>query len=322
MISGKNILVAPLDWGLGHATRCIPLIRDLERSNRVVMGITPLTGPVLRQRFPHLETVQLPAYDIRYSSFLPVWAKLLLDWRRISPVIGRERQLLAKLTGDMGIDTVVSDSRYGLYHEKVHSVMVTHQLFLRSPVFPRYAQSVNRRLLGRFDEIWVPDNESVEISLSGELSHGRQFHPEVKFIGPLSRFTTPGVPGEPVQRLFILSGPEPMRTVFENEILTLQQTGVNVIVRGTTGAKPLSSRYYRSIDFTGDDSLLASLVASASQVICRSGYSTLMDMSVLKPAQLALVPTPGQPEQAYLAEFWHRRFGLAVLRQGRLKSGM
>ena len=93
MFTNKIILIAPLDWGLGHATRCVPIIRELEINNKIILGVTPLTSTILEEEFPQLPKISLPEYKIRYSTFLPIWLKLIFDSRRISKVIKAEHDL-------------------------------------------------------------------------------------------------------------------------------------------------------------------------------------------------------------------------------------
>ena len=118
MLSGKTIFISALDWGLGHATRCVQIIRDLEKSNRIIIGITPLTRLIFDEEFPNLEKVNVPPYSINYSSILPLWLKLFIDWPRINSVIKSERLFLDKYLSENKIDVVISDTRFGFYSTK------------------------------------------------------------------------------------------------------------------------------------------------------------------------------------------------------------
>ena len=77
MFKGKTIFISALDWGLGHATRCVPVIRELEKENKIIIGITSLTKNIFEEEFPHLQKVNVPGYNIKYSGFFPLWLKLL-----------------------------------------------------------------------------------------------------------------------------------------------------------------------------------------------------------------------------------------------------
>src|SRR6185436_16645975 len=164
------IFFSALDWGLGHATRSVPLIKQLAKNNKVILGVTPVNYHFFRQHFPQLAFEQLPSYAITYSSFLPVWLTLAFQWPGIMKTIKLENRVLQRIIAQHGINMVVSDSRYGLNHPSVHSVFITHQLKLRLSVFSFFANAVNLKYLRRFDEIWVPDYQDKALRLSGELS--------------------------------------------------------------------------------------------------------------------------------------------------------
>jgi len=156
-------------------------------------------------------------------------------------------------------------------------------------------------MVEKFDECWVPDAEGAD-NLSGALSQNEQLK-KVKFIGILSRMKPRHLP-QKYDCLALLSGPEPQRTFLEMKIveqakkLPLQF----LIVQGKTEqtrhffiAKNIEVySYLTSKELNG--TLLASEI-----VICRSGYSSLMDLVTLKKKAI-LIPTPGQTEQAYLAK--------------------
>lgn len=324
MFKGKNILIAPLDWGLGHATRCVPIIKELLKENRVILGVTPLTKPVFDEEFPKLETVELPAYNITYSKLLPLWIKLGLSYPKISGIIQKEHQLLEKLITEIKLDVVISDNRFGLYNNKAHCVFITHQLFLKAPVFENFTQTINKKYILRFNEVWVPDYETHNAStssalvknLSGELSHGNHYHKNVKYIGPKSRLSDVicDVEKNKYDYLFLLSGPEPGRTALENELIVKAKNSNKKIalVRGTKiMIQNLSFDGIDVFDFPKKEEL-KKLILSAGKIICRSGYSTLMDMHLLGKKELILIPTPGQSEQEYLAEYWHKHFGSEI----------
>jgi UDP-N-acetylglucosamine transferase subunit ALG13 len=274
----------------------------------VTLGTTPLTSLILEQEFPALQKLELPPYAISYSSLLPVWMKLLMNWRRISSLMRQEHQLLGEFAKKYDIDTVISDSRYGLHNEALHSVLITHQLFVRSPVMPGTTQRVNKRFLANFNEVWVPDYEDESRSLGGELSHGELFHARINFIGPQSRLQPALGSTEHSDYLFLLSGPEPQRSLFEKKIIARCKhlKGKKILVRGTKTPEPFVDDL--SIYDCPTAEKLASLISGADTVVCRSGYSTLMDLHLFNKKKLVLVPTKGQTEQEYLADYWQRKF--------------
>lgn len=337
MFTGKNIFIAPLDWGLGHATRCVPIIKELLKNNQIILGVTPLTKSIFDEEFPSIKKIELPAYSIQYSAILPLWIKLAFDYPRIKKITESERLMLDDLITQNKIDVVISDNRFGLYSKKAHCVFITHQLFLKAPVFETFAQNINKKHVLKFDEIWVPDYEesgssdlSANIkSLSGELSHGKHYHKNVKYIGPKSRLSDVicEVEKEKYDYLFLLSGPEPGRTALENELLIKAKKSNKKIalVRGSR----FNPDSYRNQDsrFEGMDVFdfpkkeeLKTLILSSGKIICRSGYSTLMDMHLLGKKVLILIPTPGQSEQEYLAYYWQKYFGTITLSEKNIQS--
>lgn len=314
----KKILVAPLDWGLGHATRCIPLIRFLmQEGHEVVLGVCPGTDAVLNHEFPTLKTIELPAYRIHYSAYS--WGfglKLLLQLPRLIQVIRAEHKALQQAVANEGITHVISDNRYGLWHSSITTSIICHQTHLQWPVMKWLEPMLNAwhyRFLNRFHACFIPD--TPEHHYAGELSRPMNGLKRFTYIGPLSRFT----PIHPTENmpdvLIVLSGPEPQRTLLETNLLNQFASSKlkGVLVRGTASAKPLvnTSKHLQLIDLAQSETL-QHLMASAKVVVCRSGYSTLMDLAVLNKKAL-LIPTPGQTEQEYLANWWSEMgFGLAV----------
>jgi UDP-N-acetylglucosamine:LPS N-acetylglucosamine transferase len=65
---------------------------------------------------------------------------------------------------------------------------------------------------------------------------------------------------------------------------------------------------------------LSSALRGAQTVVCRSGYSSLLDLAALGKSAI-LVPTPGQPEQMQLASYWKKHWGMAVVSQSDLENG-
>ncbi|MBK7668579.1 MAG: glycosyltransferase [Sphingobacteriaceae bacterium] len=324
MFSNKTIFFGALDWGLGHATRSVPIIRQLLKNNTVILGVTSLTKPIFDEGFPELKKIDLPAYDIKYSSFFPLWLKLGLSAPRISQIIADENKLLIKITQENNIDVVISDNRFGLYSEKVHSVFITHQLFLKAPVFENFGSKLNQNYISKFNEVWVPDFENEKESLSGELCHGNLFHKNISYIGPQSRLqdVITEVEKDKYDYLVLLSGPEPTRTQLEEELLKKIKLSNKkfAFVRGSK-LKIQSSKLENvdGFDFPTKEEL-KKLILSSKKIICRSGYSTLMDMHLLGEKELVLIPTPGQSEQEYLADYWKQKFGTEHLPQNKIST--
>ncbi len=306
-----SVIIAPLDWGLGHATRCIPIIHILLKHHvSVFIAADGATKKILQKEFPNLNFLSLNGYKIAYpgkkGTFL---TKMLLQAPRIMKTIRYERKWLAKAIEAYKIHAVISDNRFGLQHKNVKSIYITHQLHIETgyPFLNKIAQKIHYRFINRFDECWVPD-AAGEKNLAGILSHPKKLPAvPVKYLGPLSRFKKNDVV-KTVDILCVLSGPEPQRTIFEeilvkqSERLLLEKRLSVTIVRGLPKENDVPVTYHPGILFfnhlPADE--LSNLISQSKIVICRSGYSSIMDLVTLKQ-KAALVATPGQTEQEYLA---------------------
>jgi UDP:flavonoid glycosyltransferase YjiC (YdhE family) len=315
-----SILVAPLDWGLGHATRCIPIIRELlRRGVRVIIASSGSQRALLEMEFPGLEYLDIPGYEIRLQSgFLLQWG-LILRIPSVLRQIRRENQWLSALMGKMEIQGVISDNRYGLYHENLPSVFITHQLYVQSGLgflkrtgewIDRKIMNWNYRFIKKFSICWVPDYE-FDFGVAGKLSHPPQLPPvPVRYIGTLSRFQMleKGIIKNPL--LVLVSGPEPQRTVFEENIFRqlVSYPRSAIVVRGLPGAEisiPFISSEVRIYNHLPAKDLHR-LMTDSETIITRGGYSTIMDLVQLKKSAI-LIPTPGQTEQEYLGHFLHEK---------------
>jgi len=317
-----NVLVCPLNWGIGHATRCVPVIRHLQKKGfRVMIGADGLPLEFLRQEFPELPYCRFPGFTPSYSANGNMVIKMLAQIPAFIAGIYRDHQLVKKFVRDHGINLIISDNRYGLWQNKVRSVLIIHQIMIRAPRWLKFSEPilylVNRLLISRFDECWIPDLPGKD-NLSGELSHKYPLPGNAVYIGPLSRFEPESTSRK--TRNFILaliSGPEPQRSMFE-KILSTQLSGLNVPAIVLTG-KPGSNDETQTC---GDVTLiphlptreLQDLLYSASAVICRPGYSTIMDLAATGTKAL-LIPTPGQTEQEYLAAYHEEKGHFAFMKQ-------
>lgn len=319
LLKDKTIFISALDWGLGHATRCVPVIRELKENNKIIIGVTPLTKIIFDEEFPDLQKTEVPAYNITYSAFFPLWFKLFLDTPRILSVIKKEKKLLKEIIRNHKIDVVISDNRFGLHSKKVKSIFITHQLFLKTPFANSYAQKINRKYILNFDAIWIPDYEEEKRSLSGELSHGIHFHKNVTYIGPQSRLVK-GIEEKKYDGLFLLSGPEPQQSILKNELLCLAEKNPRRRFALVSSENTKSETRNIEIFICPDKVKLSQLINQSETIFCRSGYSTLMDLYALEKKEIVLIPTPGQTEQEYLAEYWQKKFGSIQLQQNKINT--
>ncbi len=304
------MLVAPLDWGLGHATRCIPLIRGLEEEGcEVLLGAEGPHAALLHEAFPALRILPLPGYGIRYGGGGFAW-KMLQQLPRLRRAVRREQDWLRQQVREQGLQGVLSDNRLGLWHPGIPTVILTHQLRIRSP-FPgtdALLQQINYRYLERFGECWVPDYAGAE-NLAGALAHPSRLPSRCRYIGPLSRFRYREGTGTRYDLLVLLSGPEPERSRLEALVMRQAPAAGRsmLIVRGLPGQQEdrRLTGGIRVVSHLDAEALNEALLGSAL-VLCRSGYSSVMDLLRLR-RRAVLVPTPGQTEQEYLAQHLRQR---------------
>lgn len=298
----KKILVAVLDWGLGHATRCVPLISYLLQTEcQIIIAASGPQKKILLEAFPGLVFIDPPPYDIRYPlKGRNLVFSIIKQLPRLNKLIQKEHEWLKAAVAEYGLNLIISDNRYGFHAPGVASVIITHQLSPMSglgPLIDNIVRKVHYRYLDKFDECWVPDQQQNG-GLAGALSHPATLPARVKYIGPISRLS-PGRMAVTSDLLVILSGPEPARSQFE--VIMRRQLehypGTYHLIRGLPGDsnKPRPGELNH-----GDTHTIQKLMAEASFVICRSGYTTIMDLVKLGK-KAVLVPTPGQTEQEYLA---------------------
>ncbi len=320
MAEMPHILVAPLDWGLGHATRCIPLVRGLLAAGaRVTLAAEGSQAALLQAEFPQLPLLPLPGYRIRFSRYFNL-ATILAQTPRLQRCIAAEHQWLQGQQAQHHFDAVISDNRYGLWTPHCPSILLTHQLQPAMPWGLGWAQAQARRRfynwIENFDACWVPDVADATYNLSGLLGHPPELpNLPVHYIGPLSRLEPPArLPAKKYTLLMLLSGPEPQRSLLEQRLLAQAEKveGTHLLVRGlpaTPGAQLAVPHNVVAIPHMAP-AMLADAMLSAEYVLSRGGYSTLMDVARLGGRNI-IVPTPGQTEQYYLAQRWQAA-GMAV----------
>ena len=317
----KRILIAILDWGLGHATRCIPIIEALlQQEADLILASSGSALELLKREFPNCTFIKLPAYNIRYYSFGMVGSMLLQGPKIISTII-QEYWQLQKIIRDQKIDLVISDSRFGCFTKQVPCIFITHQLHIQMPAYLKQLQRVvnffNHWIIKKYHSCWVPDFADTTKNLSGILAHPAPF--PIQYIGPLSRMK-PLVRPIRYDIIAILSGPEPQRSMLE-QLLLMELAKLDkkiLLVRGLPKGSALETpnKHIRIVPFLTAQALNEAIAESAF-VICRSGYSSIMDLVILRKPAL-LIPTPEQTEQEYLARYLKSKGQFLVQAQGAL----
>lgn len=300
----KKILVAPLNWGLGHATRCIPIILELLKEGyEPVIASDGHALQLLRKEFPTLEYHELPSYNIRYSrrGIFFRW-KLLLNTPHILRTISAEKNITEQLVKSRKISGVISDNRWGVRSINAPSVFITHQINVLSGPTTSFSSKIQKEYIKKFDECWVPD-VAVEPSLSGRLSHSENFKIPLKYLGILSRMKKKETSIK-WDVAVVLSGPEPQREMLEKILFKeLRNSPQNILF--VKGVVENLQEMHTEDNFTIYNFLLSTelenFLNSSKIILCRPGYTTLMDLAALEKKAF-VIPTPGQYEQEYLAK--------------------
>jgi hypothetical protein len=316
----KSVCISPLDWGLGHATRCITLIRALERLHyKIYIATDGKHEIILKEAFHNAIFLKLRGYRIWYTKqrALLVFG-IILQIPKIIYAIIHEYFWLKNTANKYQFDLIISDNRFGFFHKKMKSVFITHQLELQTPYHwtTRLNQIIFYSFIKKFAACWIADMEPPH-HLSGNLANPKH-KPSVPiwYMNCLSRLPIDGAlnkTGEEKNEknlfLGIVSGPEPQRTLFEN-ILWQQGNAMQqkfAVVAGLPDQKAYFKKSELGILYphlSAKD--LVNEIMEAEFIICRGGYTSLMELIPFKK-KLIIVPTPGQTEQAYLGQYWQAK---------------
>lgn len=300
----KKILIAPLNWGLGHATRCIPIINALAQHNFTpIMASDGAALSLLTKEFPDLEAVELPSYNISYAKKRNhLKLKLLKDTPKILKTIRDEQKAVKLIVKTHQIDGIISDNRFGVYHKDLPSAYITHQLKVLSGNTTWLSTKIHQKTIQRFNECWVPDTLE-QPNLSGKMGHIEDNGLNIKYIGPLSRFQKTESELK-YDIMVLLSGPEPKRSILEDKLLTQfkNYNGKVLFVKGIIEEEQTvhTSGNMTIYNFMTSE-LLEKSINSSELIVARSGYTTIMDLAKLGKKAF-FIPTPGQFEQEYLAQ--------------------
>ena len=175
-----KILIAPLNWGLGHATRSIPLIRQyLTAGHEVVLAGDGDSLALLHRTFPKLRVINLPSLELRYTYNNAQRGFYI----RAIPALIRftiaDHYYLRQQLAIEHFDLVISDNRFGLFSRQTRCIYITHQLYMLLPkrlkLFQPLARALHACIYKRYDEVWVPDYADYSNNLAGALAHGGKF---------------------------------------------------------------------------------------------------------------------------------------------------
>jgi hypothetical protein len=294
-----HVLVSPLNWGLGHATRDIPIIKNLlDHHHDVTVAACGNALSVLEKEFPDCQFINFPDYPVPYSAsrfFLP---KFVAFFPLMLRAVSDERKKLDLILGKKRYDLIISDNRLGVYSLVFWPVELL-------------AVAMNGYLHGKFRHIIVPDNPPGPTALAGKLSRPGtdETKKRVYYSGILTSTHTRDI-AQDLDYLVMISGPEPQRTQLEKILLpqVSRIEGNSVILLGSPDNHdiPPQSGNCRVITYASTREK-EDLMNRAKFIICRSGYTSIMEIAELGKQHALFIPTPGQTEQEYLSWYYEKK---------------
>ena len=304
----KKILVAPLNWGLGHATRCIPIINALLENNfEVFIASDGVALALLQKEFPQLQSFELSSYKIKYAQKGQHFKlKMIWDSPKVLKAIAKEKKQVKALVKEHQINGIISDNRLGVYSKKIPCVFITHQLNVLSGNTTWFSSKMHQGIIKKFKECWVPDVQEKP-NLTGKLGHLKKSKLNINYLGPLSRFEKKEL-NTTYDLMVLLSGPEPQRTMLEEKLFGELKNfeGKALFVKGKIESeRTVEQLNYPKASLTVINFMQSTELETALNqsrfILSRSGYTTVMDLAKLEKKAF-FIPTPGQYEQEYLAK--------------------
>ena len=316
-----KILFGIFDWGLGHATRDIPLITELLKNNEVHILSTGRALKLAQGYFGskctyydipsiYVPYTKTPFFKTKFAISVPLMVRTLRKARRKS-----------KKIIDQGFDKVISDCRYDVYDRKDNSYLINHQLRFSTPIgTERFVERWLALRMRKYKYVIVPDFDQP--NLSGRLAHNLRYQnrDRIKYIGILSHVRKKDVT-ENIDYFISISGPEPQRSIFYKRIMAqVDQLDGNVVIAGGNPDNIDTSSRENLIIYSFLNSKQQEDVMNRSRfIISRPGYTTVMELAELNKKSVLFLPTPGQSEQEYLADYYEEQKYFHHVSQYRLK---
>lgn len=299
-----------------------------ERNHNIIFGAGDDLLKFLQKEMPGLTYIGFPGFRPSYSSFLPQYIVLIFLIPSLIYHTIKEHIRLKKIIARYHIDIVISDNRFGLWNKNIRTVYITHQPLIPFPGLFSFMEFtgvyLHRLIIRKYSLCLIPDLPG-ELNLTGRLSHGVKLPVNTIFTGILSRFQGYERPpdthtGEQKGITVILSGPEPQRGILEKKLTDLiLMSGRQAVIIG--GKPHETQRTQTTRNITRHNHLnrqaMQDVLTGSETIITRPGYTTIMELVTLRCSAL-LVPTPGQTEQEYLAEYLTGRRWFSSISQGRL----
>lgn len=312
------VIIAPLNWGLGHASRCIPIIEYLiSRCKKVIIASDGQSLEILKKEFPKLISENIPSYRIqyRYNSML---LNMLIMLPTIIATIIKEKKHAVKLTKKHHATIILSDNRLGFWSKQTKNIYLTHQINIlhRNKIIAWFGSKAHQFFIKKFDICFVPDYFG-EKAICPALSNNPLFSPF--YLGPISRIKKLEMPVI-WDICVVLTGPENQRTYFENKLLNILNPLVDykiLFIRGTDKKSMPRVEPHITVKSVSSSEEMETYLNTSRLLISRCGYSTIMDIYELN-IKAILIPTPGQTEQEYLSEILTKRKKFNFLNQNQL----
>ena len=274
---------------------------------------------IYEKEFPNILHIIIDGYKPTYSKYNEQEWSIVKQIPKFINRIYKEQKDAERISEEQNIDIIISDNRFGFRSNKTINIFLTHQLKIKGPKnLMKFVNRINERFIKKFDECWVPDFENS--LLSGDLSTCKF---KTTKIGPLSRFEDGYTKKTKFKYkyLAIISGPEPQRSLFEKEIThafkKIKDTCVII-----TGEIKKSKDKIKNINIYPHLEIkkFKEIVVQSESIICRSGYSSIMDLYFLQK-KVMFIPTPGQTEQEYLAKLHKKKSNIYFQKQGEINLG-
>jgi UDP-N-acetylglucosamine transferase subunit ALG13 len=309
----------------------IPLARKLrEMKNNVIIASGEEHLSMFRNELPGLSYINFPGFKPVYSGFFPQYLSLLFKIPLLLYHLIVEHHRLKRIIAEYSLDIIVSDNRFGLWNRKVITVYVTHMPLIPFPEHLKFLEPIgvllHREIIKKYSLCFIPDLPG-DLNLSGRLSHGIKLPDNVRYIGILSKFTyTEQSLNESQVKLpyktVILSGPEPQREILKQKLVSLlkDKEPHTIMFEGNPGrigeiARNGNITFYSHLPA----SPMKEIIEGSDSIITRSGYTTIMELVSLNCTAL-IIPTPGQTEQEYLAEYLSEKGWFYTVSQGEIDA--
>ena len=297
-ISNQVILISALDWGFGHTTRCVSLIKHLlAYNNQIIFAGNAAQVEFIQNEFPSINTQLMEGYNIELSSTQSTYWQIGKQLSKLTNAIKKEKRWVDDYVSKNKVNLIISDNRYGFKSSKVKSVFMGHQL---NVYVPRFRKLVNKKLsqyINQFNECWVVDDK--QLNLAGELSSTKYISIPTHYIGLLNRFEKQNL-DMVYDYLIIISGAYPENEQFLKSVedyFSLKSDSL-VVISTVKSKQPIKNAEYY---YYPNTKILNQLINQSKIVVAKLGYTTLMEMVSLQK-ECILMPTKGQFEQEYLGK--------------------